>query len=488
MDRNTLTAADPLVVTTTGGVVRGSLDRGVRRFLGIPYAAAPYGTARFAPPQPPPAWSEVRDADAYGPTPPQVPYSGGLEQVLPSVVIAGADVLTVNVWAPAAGAGHPVMVWLYGGALTRGSTAIPIYDGHAFARDGVVLVSLNYRLGAEGFSVLDDAPGNLGFADQAAALAWVRDNIAGFGGDPARVTLFGESAGGASVIALLAHPDTSGLFARAIAMSAPIGGTPRAEARKITVAMAADLGIAPTRAAFAAVSPDELLASQVRVTSKGNPLLGGPGFSGVIGDEPVPVDPGVALRAGAGARIPLLLGYTTEEYRLWFMPSGLWRTIKGWHLRAALLKSRLPGRIAGLYRRSRPGASPAEILGAIITDVVLRVPTNALADARRRHGGRTWMYEFAWRSPVLDLGAAHALEVGFVFDTLDTDAARAFAGPDAPQPVADAMHGAWVRFATEGDPGWAEWDDRRPVMTFDAPESALVLAPREAERRAVTRG
>lgn len=492
MERDTLTEAGSLVVTTTGGPVRGSTQNGVRRFLGIPYAAAPYGENRFAPPRPPVPWTEVREATAFGPTPPQVPYTSGLEAILPSVAIPGDDVLSVNVWtpqrpAPDAG-GHPVLVWIYGGAFTRGATAIPLYDGHAFARDGVVLVSINYRLGAEGFSVLDDAPANLGLVDQVAGLEWVRDNIAGFGGDPSRVTIFGESAGGNSVLTLLARHATSGLFAGAIVQSGPIGAVPRKEARKITVAMAAELGIPPTRAAFAAVTAADLLDCQVKVTSKGNMLLGGPGFVTAIGDEPAPVDPTAALQAGAAAGIPLLVGANTEELRLWIVPSGMIDKIRRWHLIAAGLKLRISAKALRTYRRNRPGAAPGEVLGAVMGDKILRVPNNDLADRRRSHGGRTWMYEFAWRSPVLDLGAAHALEIGFVFDTLADPASAAFAGPDAPQSLADEMHGAWVRFARDGDPGWAVWDDRRPVMTFDAPVSAVVNAPREDERRALQAG
>jgi para-nitrobenzyl esterase len=480
-----------VIIETTTGAVRGAADRGVRQYLGIPYAAAPFGDGRFALPRPHEPWDGVRDATAFGPTPPQIPYADGLERVLPSVLIPGEEILNLNVWAPdapAPGAGHPVMVWFYGGALTRGSTAIATYDGRAFARDGVVLVSVTYRLGAEGFSVLDDAPVNLGLADQVAALRWVQQNIAAFGGDPARVTIFGQSAGGACVAALLAYPDAPDLFARAIIQSGPLGGAiPRERARRLTDLMARDLGIATTRAAFATVPPDKLLACQTRVMRGGTPLTGGPTFAPVIGDDIVPTDPAAALLAGADAAIPVLLGYTTEEYRLWFQPTGMLDRITRLHLLAARLKVKVPGRAVRLYRRNRPGALPGEILGALATDLLLRVPMNDLADARSVHGGRTWMYEFGWHSPVLDLGAAHGLELGFVFDTLDSPDAEAFAGPDRPQWLADEMHAAWVRFAVSGDPGWPAWEARRPVMTFDVPAGRVVNAPRDDERAALSR-
>lgn len=475
-----------MIVGTRQGKVRGAVSDGVARFLDVPYAAAPFGSARFAPPGPHQPWEGIRDADDFGPTSPQVPYPGGLGTVLPTRIIPGEEILNLNIWAPGGpvpGSGHPVMVWVHGGGLTHGCSALETYDGHAFARDGVVLVSVNYRLGAEGFSVLDDAPVNLGLADQMAALRWVQDNIRAFGGDPARVTVFGQSAGATSVAALLAGPDASSVISQAIVQSGPLAAVPRERARRATELLAKDLGIPPTRAAFSAVPPADLLAGQERVLGRSS-LVGGPAFGIVAGDELVPVDPAVALESGSASSIPLMLGYTTEEYRLWFLPSGTLDRITPLHLFGARLKFRAPRRAIGLYRRNRSGARTGEILGALATDVLLRVPKNRLADARN---GRTWMYEFSWRSPVVDLGAAHALELGFVFDTLSSAEAEAFAGPDRPQQLADAMHAAWVRFAATGDPGWPAWDERRPVMTFDHPDSGVVLAPRDDERRAVAR-
>ncbi|MFI6596038.1 carboxylesterase family protein [Nonomuraea sp. NPDC050536] len=175
-----------------------------------------------------------------------------------------------------------------------------------------------------------------------------------------------------------------------------------------------------------------------------------------------------------------MVGYNTEEYRLWFVPSGLVDRIGPLAFALARLKYRIGGRVARLYRAHRPGAKPGEVLGALVTDKVLRVPLNRLADERT---SRTYMYEFAWRTPVQDLGACHALEIGFVFDTLRTADAVALAGPGAPQPLADAMHAAWVSFARTGDPGWPAWSGKRPVMRFDV-EPELVYALLEDERAA----
>lgn len=476
-----------MIVETSRGAVRGVVENGVARFLGIPYAAPPFGEDRFAHPRPHDSWEGVRDATSHGPTSPQTPYPGELGTILPTRRIPGHEILNLNVWAPAAPnpAGRPVMVWFHGGGLTRGSNALETYDGTAFARDGVVLVSVNYRLGAEGFSMLDDAPANLGVADQLAALHWIQDNISAFGGDPTQVTVFGQSAGGMSVAALVTRPEAASLMSGAIVMSAPLAATAPRKAARITRVMARDLGVPPTRRAFAEVTPEALLASQTRAGGGGSPIGGGASFGIVVDGDVVPEDPELALCRGAASGIRLMLGYTSEEYRLWFLPTLVIDKIRSIHLLAARLKLRVPRAAARLYRRNRPEAPAGEILGMLASDVLLRQPTFRVADAR---GGKTWVYEFAWRSPVLDLGAAHALELGFVFDTLASAEATAFAGPGRPQLLADELHAAWVRFATEGDPGWPAWDATRPVMTFGHPESKVVRAPRDDERRALDRG
>lgn len=472
-----------MIIDTEAGTIQGQVDDGVARFLGVPYAAAPYGDRRFALPRPHPGWSGTRRTTDYGPTAPQLPYGGELDALLPSHPIAGDEVLNLNVWAPAASEqqGHPVMVWIHGGGLTRGQNSLQTYDGAAFARHGVVLVSVNYRLGAEGFSVLDDAPANLGLADQVAALEWVSRNIRAFGGDPDRVTLFGQSAGGACVAALAASPRTRGLFRSAIIQSGPLEAQNSRTARRTTRAIARELGISPTRDAFASVSPGRLVEALARATARG-PAFGSAGLGIVVDDDLVPRSPLAALTSADAPAFPLLLGYTSEEYRLWFMPTGMVGKVKDFHVLAARLRLGVNRGAVRLYRRNRPGARPGEILGMLATDGLLRVPKNNLADARP---GSTWMYEFAWPSPVADLAAAHAVELPFVFDTLTCSEAAALAGPHRPQSLADAMHGAWVRFAHTGDPGWAPWDPTRPVMTFDHPHSTLVHAPRDAERLAL---
>ncbi|MFJ7250992.1 carboxylesterase/lipase family protein [Streptomyces sp. NPDC098085] len=472
-------------VGTAHGAVRGTLEHGVAVFRGIPYAAAPVGARRFRAPEPPEPWEGVRDAVAFGPTAPKRPYAPPLDRLLPDPEVPGDDCLNLNVWTPSpARAGLPVLVWIHGGSLLHGSSAVPLYDGAAFARDGVVLVSVNYRLGMEGFGVFPDAPANRGLLDQLAALAWVRDNIAAFGGDPDLVTVCGESAGAISIAALLAAPRAKGLFRRAVLQSGPPSALPLdGAARRTTELIAKRLGVGATAGELAAVDPERLLAAQTEVTSGVSPLTGGNSFQIVVDGDLLPRDPLEALLDGAADDVDLLMGANSEEYRLWFVPSGLTEGLSRIKLRLALLKFKVPGTTTRTYRANRPGATPGELLGALATDLLLRVPLNRVADARAGAAGSTHLYEFGWPSPVLRLGACHGLEIGFVFDTLDRPDAVALAGEDAPQELADAMHAAWVRFAASGDPGWPAWDTSRPVMGFGPGAPAVVRAPRDEELR-----
>ncbi|MEU1439372.1 carboxylesterase family protein [Streptomyces sp. NPDC005786] len=461
------------IATTQQGRVRGRVQDGVAAFLGIPYAAAPFGVHRFRAPAPVERWEGLRDALDYGPTAPQLPYRPPLDQLLPDVDIPGEECLNLNIWTPDTGGGPlPVMVWIHGGSLRNGSGAVPLYDGRAFARDGVVLVTVNYRLGVEGFGVFPDAPDNRGLLDQIAALTWVRENIAAFGGDPENVTVCGESAGAVSTAALMTSPRAAGLFHRAILQSGAPQTVPRSKGAKTVRAMAKVLRVPATAEAFAQVDPALLLDAQTDVVGGADPISGGPGFHLVVDGDVVPDGPALPV-------VDLLLGCNREEYRLWFVPSGMVERVSGLTLRLALLKLRIPGRVARLYRAARPGAKPGVILGEMATDLLVRGPLNRLADARP---ARTFLYEFAWRSPVLELGACHALEIGFVFDNLVHG--KGLTGPDAPQPLAGVMHRAWVAFASSGDPGWPAWDTSRPVRIFDHPDPGVVLAPRHEELRA----
>jgi para-nitrobenzyl esterase len=475
---------DAPVLSVSRGAVRGERVDGIDRYLGIPYAAPPFGARRFRPPEPAAPWEGARDATSFGPTAPQAAYGGGLEKYLPTVRIDGDDILTLNVWTPAdrsADAPLPVLVFVHGGALTRGSAALPGYDGRSVARAGIVFVSIQYRVGQEGFAVLDDVPYNLGVLDQEAALRWVRREIAHFGGDPGRITAMGHSAGASTLTALLAHPDAAELFDRVILQSGPLSAQAPEKAGRMTAAIATRLGARATRAGFAAIEPAALVREQTAVAASGSPLGGAPSVTLAIGGNAVPRNPLTALLAGAGRGIPVMIGSTSEEYRLWFVPSGALGRIRRSTLTIARLAARVPARIVRAHRRRRPEAMPGELLGEIMSDLLLRGPLTRFADSRTDAAAPTYVYEFRWRSPLDGMGAAHAMELGFVFDSLATRDSIALGGPDAPQALAEAMHRAWVAFVVDGDPGWEAWTAMRPVQAFDADGGHIDYAPRADE-------
>jgi para-nitrobenzyl esterase len=484
-------------VTTTSGKVRGQVRDGVASFLGIPYAASPTGALRFRPPAPPVTWQGVRDADRFGATPPKPDYAAPFDVLLPEPNIAGDGWLTVNVWTPDPGrSGLPVMVWIYGGAFSNGNSAVPSYDGHAFARDGVVLVSLNYRLGVDGFALLPDAPANRGLLDQIAALEWVRDNIAGFGGDPGNVTVFGESAGAMSVTTLLSAPRARGLFAKAITQSGSVqAAADPADAALVTKELGLALGRDATAASLAAVGLPELIQAQVTVRDalamQPDPARFGAtvvassmALIPVVDGDLLPVHPLAAIAAGAGSGVPLLTGTTAEEYRLFLVPTGIAGLITQEGLDGLLAVLGVPPAVAALYQAGRPGASPGDLLAALLTDRFFRLPALAVAEARSAGPAQTYLYEFAWRSPVNGLGACHSLEIPFVFDNLAAEGAERALGPTPPAGLARQMHAAWIAFASSGDPGWGAFDGSYPVMMFDFPDGGVQADPRGDERRA----
>jgi para-nitrobenzyl esterase len=485
----------PTVITRYGRV-RGQVRDGVASFLGIPYAASPTGPLRFQPPAPPPAWDGIRDADRFSATPPKPDYQQPFDVLLPEPNIPGDDWLTVNVWTPdPGGAGLPVMVWIYGGAFSNGNSAIPIYDGHAFARDGVVMVSLNYRLGVDGFALLPDVPANRGLLDQIAALEWVRDNIAAFGGDPGNVTVFGESAGAMSVTTLLSLPRAQGLFARAITQSGSVQGVADpADAALVAKELGLALGREATAASLAEVGLPEFIRAQTAVRDA---LLAQPdpsrfgativassmAFIPVVDGDLIPVHPLAAVAAGAGSGVTLLTGTTTEEYRLFLVPTGVAGLVTEEGLAGLLTALGISPAVADLYRANRPDATPGDLLAAVITDRFFRLPGLAVAQARAAWPAATYVYEFAWPSPVSGLGACHSLEIPFVFDNLSGEGADLALGPAPPAELADRMHAAWIAFARDGDPGWRSFDDTYPVMIFDSPGGGLQADPRGDERR-----
>ncbi|MBW8091437.1 carboxylesterase/lipase family protein [Streptomyces hygroscopicus] len=491
---------DP-VVTTAQGAVRGLRQDGTAVFLNIPYAAPPRGAGRFAPPRPHEPWDGIRDATVPGPNAPQSERKLGSVDMSPYFGEGwsrGEDYLTVNVWAPeGAGGGLPVMVFVHGGGFVAGSTRSALYDGSAFARDGVVLVTLNYRLGIAGFLDLPGAPANRGLLDVVAALRWVGENIAAFGGDPHNVTLFGQSAGATIVGGVLATPEAAGLVRRAIVQSGSgLGAFTTEQAARVTRAAAEALGVEPRAEDFAEISDDRLVEAasrlagiDLRTATHHDPLAGLSPFSLVLDTQPA-----VSVTAGLAAEVDLLVGTTTEEGNLYLVPVGRYATSTAEDVDAAAARSHpRPAQLVEAYRKARPEASAAELRSAIMGDALFGAGSWALADAHAAHpGSATFAYEFAWRSHALDgeLGATHAVDLPFVFDLAHLPALHgpaALLGPDEPPAgLAARVHGTWVRFARTGDPGWDPYDtDRRATLRIDA-EWTQLDDPRGRERQAWT--
>lgn len=470
-----LTASSAPVVRTTGGEVRGTSRDGVAAFLGVPYAAPPFGPRRFGPPAPA-RWDGVREVTAYGASAPQPDRQFTL---IPEPVIAGEECLNLNVFTPDPGGRLPVLVWIHGGGFTAGCNASPWYRGDRFCRDGVVVVSVNYRLGCEGFLTVPGAPVNRALLDWVAALRWVQDNIAAFGGDPARVTIAGQSAGGVACATLLASPLAAGLFHRALLMSGVGVGAPSLDdAAQVTAAVAADVGVPATLEALREVPPARLVQAQDSVGRAGLGMT----FTPVRDDETLPRSVEEAVAAGVGADVPVMVGATREE-AVATMQAAADRVDED-RLRRRLDRLGLRGSRAEAYLRAHDGEPPWRVLGQATTDAMFRVPALRLAEGRaaQREASPTWLYEFRWGTKVRSMGAVHCLDVPFAFDLLDADGVREVAGDDPPQQLADEVHGAWVRFVTDGDPGWPRYDsDRRATQLFD--EASGVVDDANADLR-----
>lgn len=473
------------IIDTTLGPVRGDHKRGVLRCKGIPFAAPPVGELRFRPPAPAAPWTDVFEAVGRFPMAPQP--LGGMEAAAGGRGAgeqSEAGCLTLNVWTPATdGAARPVLFWIHGGGFMTGAGTIPWYDGTNLAKREIVVVSCNYRLGALGFLHLEAlggseyrGSGNVGLLDQIAALRWVQDNIAAFGGDPGNVTIFGESAGGMSVATLMGTPAAKGLFHKAIPQSGAAANISSAErATEVAQRVLTRLGLDDVDR-LAAVPADELIGAQ---SSGGEFGSGGglpyqPVVDGVVLDRQ-PMD---AIRAGSAAGVPLLTGSNAHEMRLFMtLDARLRDTDRERNL--ALVERYASGRSQAVVDAYETvvGDDPGDVLEAAMTDRVFRIPAIELLEAQSEHAA-TFGYEFRFESSAFGgvLGAAHAVEIPFVFDNLDAPGAAFFTGEptDGMRTLATAMADAWVAFAHTGVPESADlpdWSaytaDRRVTMVLD---------------------
>lgn len=484
-------------VLTTAGRVLGRAEDGLTVFRGIPYAEPPVGEARFRAPRPVRRWDGVREALAFGPPAPQDP--GMMDQGGDAILRRGDDWLTLNVWTPEPdpAARRPVVVWIHGGAYKMGFSGSPGYDARHIARDaGVVFVSLNYRLGVEGFARIDGAPANRGLLDQVAALEWVRDNIAVFGGDPDQVTVMGDSAGAGSIAALMAMPAARGLFRRAVGQSLP--GTYLSDplARDVAAAIAAEAGVRPTAADLGSVEPWRLPEAWQALETKMHGYADRWGafaptlvpFSPVVDGEVLPQDPWRALAGGAARDVQLVIGHTRDEFRLFLLFSGMLGRVTE-ELAAEALRVFGPGGDGErAYRTAFPDASAEELYEVVQSDWLFRMPTLRLAEAQVAGGGQAHLYELTWQSPGSGgmMRACHGLDGPLLFGTYDAHLGPAAIGPDgaeAARELTAQIRTAWISFTVSGDPGWPAYEpETRPTRVFDTTPSVTAY-PEETSRR-----
>jgi para-nitrobenzyl esterase len=502
-----------LTVETPSGRLAGREANGVAVFKGVPYAQPPIGELRFQAPRPFARWSGVREAFGYGARAMQSDDAWGIAP--PGLAEIGARLvepqnescLYLNVWSstPFNGSRRPVMVYLHGGAFITGSGGSPMYDGTRFAREeDVVVVTLNHRLGSFGFMNLAElggerfeASGSAGMLDIVAALEWVRNHIAAFGGDAGNVTIFGESGGGAKVSVLLAMPAANGLFHKAIVQSGPaVEMMKPTDATAMTRKVMAALGIAEP-AALLDTSAQALLAAQRTALQS---VASAPfserrrvGFNPVIDGRYLPAGPFEPVAPSLSKHVPMMIGTNKDEMSL-FLAGAPW-------LKAldedGLVKAaqRFVGddaeRIVKAYRAARPGAAARDIVIALASDQSMRMPSLTMADRKVALGAApVFVYLFTWETPVADgiLGSTHALEIPFVFDTLEASAP--FVGTSPPRALATKMRRTWARFAHTGTPNgdgldpWPAYDPlRRATMVFGN-TCDVVDDPLGAERRA----
>ena len=479
------------IIETSSGRVDGFSQQGVETFLGIPYAAPVVPLRRFLAPQPVEPWSGIRDATKLSPVCPQIPTYGPVGHGAASALIAGEDFLTVNVRTPSLSGKAPVLFWIHGGGYAVGSANEPVLQSGAFAASGIVEVTVNYRLGVLGFLHLEGAPANRGMLDLIAALRWVKDNIARFGGDPGRVTLAGRSAGGFAVATLMAMPEARGLFARAMPQSGASTAVLSIEdALRTTRRYLARLG---TDAAGLLAGPplDKMLEAQRDICDQsynqhdfardGAAAMLGVPLVPVIDGQGLPEHPEAAALAGRTAPVPMMTGCTTAEYltHATARPQDM-----DYALAARLLDPRvrpvgLTGEeIVARYRRALPEHSPLGIWRAVGGDLVFQNPTSRFAAAHSRYQSVV-KYLYGAIEPD-ELGARHGAEVGEVWYRPGMDQSSRPTRQTVVDPAfAAGVHAVWVSFiagspALPGSQPWPGFDSANPLVArFDAGRFAV---------------
>ena len=443
-------------------------------FRGIPYAKAPVGALRFAGPALPEPWDGVRAAHDFGATP-QL-YSPYTPPRIPEPSIPGTDTLSVNVTTPSPGPGAalPVLVWIHGGGFIAGSAASPWYVGESFARDGVVTVTASYRLGFEGFGWVEGATNNRGVLDWIAALEWVQENIAAFGGDPARVTIAGQSAGGAAVMQLLTMPAAQHLFRAAMPISPGDPSVSIARARRAAGRVAAAVGATPRLESMADVDPLALFDARDHFSPRAQdlltrlvirafrPMLPGP----IVDGDLIAQNVDAALVAGVGADKTLYMGSTAHEFNESTRPYAA--LLRGIPAPAALVRAGVPAALAESLAEAA-GGDTAWAVGQAITDATFRCHVASWALLRAGASAPTWAYDFRWesQSPTVH-GAAHCVDVPFGFDILGEPGVADAVGEAPPQALADVVHADWLGVVTGSGVPAADHRDRFSTVVYDA--------------------
>jgi para-nitrobenzyl esterase len=495
--------AENTVVQTKSGTLQGSFEKGLYVFKGVPYAAPPIGERRWLPPIPVHPWQGIRPALNFGSVAPQL--QSRLEQILPGPEEAepqSEDCLFLNIWTPGTDkARRPVMVWIHGGGFSMGSGSHLNYRGGPLvSRGNIVLVTINYRLGVLGFINLNEitngkiaATGNEGLLDQVAALEWVRDNIAEFGGDPTNVTIFGESAGGMSVGCLMNLPKAQGLFQKAIIESAVGEMAVPLEKAVNTAGIFLDVvNMKPGNAeSLKTLSTQQILNAQQELMVRTG--MGIAPAIPVADGKVMPIMPLDSFKAGRAARVPMIMGSNLDEQRLFAAVAPGPKEIDESSL-VQRVSNMVPAgfveKVIAVYRegRTRRGetATPFAIWSAIDTDMRFRMVALRGVEGQCRINQSAYNYLFTWKSPMMDgwLGACHALEIGFVFGRVNDKFCGG--GPEAKK-LSLTVQDAWTAFARTGDPStpvlnWPQYCQDRQTMVFDK-KSRVEKAVYEDERQ-----
>ncbi len=501
-------AVQGATVETSLGKVRGAAQGGVQAFRGVPYAASTAGVNRFMPPAKRQSWTGVQDCVELGLRAPQrnSDFFGQVPKIFEVMCPAepmGEDCLVLNVWTPGTTAGRkrPIMVWLHGGGYTSGSGGFICYNGQELARKhDVVVVTVNHRLTVFGYLYFAGIGGekfakasNVGMLDIVAALEWVRDNAAAFGGDAGNVTIFGQSGGGGKVSALMAMPPAKGLFHRAIIESgADVKGVPVDVANKSAEMFLSRLSLKPDQIdQIQQLSMEQLLAA---IPPGGGPGSPGLALAPVVDGTTLPSGPFDPTAPEISADIPLLIG--TTETEVTFFPNQVLDPIDDASLHTHV-KQTLPkasdaqvDEVIAAYRKGRPGVANTDLYLALASDATFRAGVLLEADRKAAQKAAVYQYYFTWHSPVDDgkLRAFHTVEIPFAFDNVDMATSMTGTGPER-QALADKVSGAWVAFARSGDPNhkglpkWAPFDTtKRATMILDN-ECKLVNDPHGEEQR-----